>query len=372
MGELPKRPWHTGEDGAAIFDADGHRILDVGRRRAELAKYLVEVVNLAGQSFCMWCGELSSLDRLADPEGAKVAVVEHLLACEKHPLRQVEGRVLEEAARADAARAQVERMRGALEEAGHLERQRMPDEALRILSNAVRAALSLSDSEGPRPDPWPTVTAFAALMRQKLDENRAKKGGREGWINDTPQALLARLREETAELEDARQWKGDDGPLVGSYARALAYECADVANFAMMIADVVGGLLVEPNTPKAFASFLRVAAEAKDPTPQAPRCESVEPGTNLRCSRETHSDRKHWNTEDGNCWQWDDRDINAAAAGPERPVGGPVRPPRVGTGEPQVPRCQEPVYRFIGAHNEIGPCGNPLPCETHSHSEVVG
>lgn len=107
MGEIPKRPWHAGEDGAAIFDADGHRILDLGRRNAHLAQLIVEAVNNASRAFCMWCGATTLENRLEDPDGAATKVIEHLLACEKHPLRKVEARVLEEADRADAAEAQV-------------------------------------------------------------------------------------------------------------------------------------------------------------------------------------------------------------------------------------------------------------------------
>jgi hypothetical protein len=77
----------------------------------------------------------------------------------------------------------------------------------------------------------PYVLAFARLMERKLDQNR-HKGNREGWIQDSPMALLRRLREELDELERSRT---ADAPG----------EAADVGNFAMMVADACGGIAPE-------------------------------------------------------------------------------------------------------------------------------
>lgn len=71
------------------------------------------------------------------------------------------------------------------------------------------------------------VLKFAERMESKLAMNR-HKGDRAGWLNASPEILMHRLKEELKELEDAF-WTGD--------ANATADECADVANFAMMIAD---------------------------------------------------------------------------------------------------------------------------------------
>jgi hypothetical protein len=79
----------------------------------------------------------------------------------------------------------------------------------------------------------PEVMAFAVLMETKLYMNDHKGG----WRNDTPEALLERLYEEVDELKEAL--------LVKSVR--IANEAADVANFAMMIADV-GGFL-KPRRP---------------------------------------------------------------------------------------------------------------------------
>lgn len=82
----------------------------------------------------------------------------------------------------------------------------------------------------------PKVLAFAHLMEAKLRENDYKGG----WQKDKPSALLKRLREEADELDAAIQpgTRGDIGPWRG----LVGNEAADVANFAMMVADVCGGL----------------------------------------------------------------------------------------------------------------------------------
>jgi NTP pyrophosphatase (non-canonical NTP hydrolase) len=80
------------------------------------------------------------------------------------------------------------------------------------------------------------VKAFAEIMERELKANDRKPG----WKHDDPTALLVRLREEADELEMALT------PPVERAAQ-IAKEAADVANFAMMIADVCGGLI--PNAP---------------------------------------------------------------------------------------------------------------------------
>ncbi len=75
----------------------------------------------------------------------------------------------------------------------------------------------------------PEVLAFAHLMEQQLRANDHKPG----WKNDRPKPLVDRLREETEELIVAIL---DHGP------EQIGKEAADVANFALMIADVCGCL----------------------------------------------------------------------------------------------------------------------------------
>lgn len=84
------------------------------------------------------------------------------------------------------------------------------------------------------------VFAFARLMEEKLREHDSEDGfGKRGWASDDPLRLFRRLLQENAEMFEALMlWQSrlHQDPM------PTARECADVANFAMMIADVVGGL----------------------------------------------------------------------------------------------------------------------------------
>lgn len=95
-------------------------------------------------------------------------------------------------------------------------------EIIRAYEDARRA--------GTIPD-WvrPEVRAFAVLMEQQLRANDHKPG----WKNDTPAALMDRMHEETTELIEALGW---------GHPNEIAKEAADVANSALMIADVRGCL----------------------------------------------------------------------------------------------------------------------------------
>ena len=68
------------------------------------------------------------------------------------------------------------------------------------------------------------VDMFAELMMEKLRRNRHKAH----WKHVDKTWLLGRLKDELKELEEAME-AGD--------SLSLVYECADVANFAMMIAN---------------------------------------------------------------------------------------------------------------------------------------
>jgi len=83
------------------------------------------------------------------------------------------------------------------------------------------------------------VNRFADLMRVKLRENDHKGH----WEHCDPMWLLDRLRDEVQEL--ATELAASMEP-VGTSPDLIARECADVAAFAMMIADVVGALPYEP------------------------------------------------------------------------------------------------------------------------------
>ena len=104
---------------------------------------------------------------------------------------------------------------------------------------------------------WPWVLAFARRMEAKLEQNR-HKGDREGWQKDSANALLRRLSDELDELKAAVA-----RPLINSERQiAIADEAANVANFAMMIADVAGDLQPRPEpAPDLLAALEKAHTE---------------------------------------------------------------------------------------------------------------
>lgn len=80
------------------------------------------------------------------------------------------------------------------------------------------------------------VRWFADVMEKKLRENDDKGG----WDGCGPQFLLGRLMDERDELLIAIEGLGSapDEERVAYIEKAIS-EAADVANFAMMIADVL-------------------------------------------------------------------------------------------------------------------------------------
>ena len=77
----------------------------------------------------------------------------------------------------------------------------------------------------------PEVLNFACLMEDKLRDHDKVKG-RTSWANEDPDWLLTRLSEEVTEL--AVECEADDSHY--DYHRVFR-EAADVANYAMFIAD---------------------------------------------------------------------------------------------------------------------------------------
>lgn len=91
------------------------------------------------------------------------------------------------------------------------------------------------------------VETFAEIMDAKLTAN-AHKGH---WGGCAPEWLLVRLQEECGELARKVLERKDAltlmdisqrGTLNTKHAEQIAREAADVANFALMVADVCGGL----------------------------------------------------------------------------------------------------------------------------------
>lgn len=91
----------------------------------------------------------------------------------------------------------------------------------------------------------PSVLWFARWMEQKLRINDSKKTG---WGTESFIFLFARLFDEVHELEKAlSQYLTQDYPKTDKIKEAVISECADVANFAHMIADKIRGC---PNGPR--------------------------------------------------------------------------------------------------------------------------
>lgn len=101
----------------------------------------------------------------------------------------------------------------------------------------------------------PSVAAFAQLMEAKLRENDHKGG----WRHCTTAYLSRRCGNELKELRGVirrgRDWvlrstfPSGRGPVLSDnedVRRSVGEEAADVANFAMMIADVCGALAGTP------------------------------------------------------------------------------------------------------------------------------
>jgi hypothetical protein len=77
-------------------------------------------------------------------------------------------------------------------------------------------------------DVRPEVARFALLMEAKL---RANDGKKRHWLHCSMQYLSMRLTQERKELKQAIEAR-----------TGIGLECADIGNFAMMLADKAGDL----------------------------------------------------------------------------------------------------------------------------------
>jgi hypothetical protein len=75
----------------------------------------------------------------------------------------------------------------------------------------------------------PEVAVFAELMELKLRKHDARRG--QSWKNDGTLPLLRRVNDEQGELLQA---------YIDGSSREVILEAVDLANFAMMIADING------------------------------------------------------------------------------------------------------------------------------------
>lgn len=132
------------------------------------------------------------------------------------------------------------------------------------VSPSVASTSALATDEPPPSAPatealspagrWrPKVVAFANLMEAKLRENDWKGG----WEGCADLDLFERLGEESAELLSAlhrhakRLSWGDGWVMETDTEERIGREAADVANFAMMIADVCGALSPKAPSPQS-------------------------------------------------------------------------------------------------------------------------
>lgn len=100
---------------------------------------------------------------------------------------------------------------------------------IEILREELQLARSLLFNAGNSSKTIPTVLWFASQMEAKLKKNR-HKGDQEGWRDCGVSYLMERLHGEFEELTRA---------LSSTDKEDIIAECADVANFAMMIADII-------------------------------------------------------------------------------------------------------------------------------------
>ena len=114
-------------------------------------------------------------------------------------------------------------------EAERLQRAATAFEAQTGMINQGRAALAEAKAEIGRLRP--EVRAFAVAMEERLRANDHKGG----WKGECQLWLLERLEDEFAELALA--------VLDGKPPHEIRDEAADVANFALFVADVAGGLM---------------------------------------------------------------------------------------------------------------------------------
>lgn len=128
-------------------------------------------------------------------------------------------------------RAEVERLTHARDNIA----RRWEADLANLEAGWAREAALASQVEGLRGAVRPQVWAFAVMMEKELRANDHKGG----WSEMTADALLDRLEEEVAELFDA----------VSGNTTGIGSEAADVANFAMMVADVSRALLATPREP---------------------------------------------------------------------------------------------------------------------------
>ncbi|KFC64011.1 hypothetical protein FG93_05521 [Bosea sp. LC85] len=110
----------------------------------------------------------------------------------------------------------------------------------------------------------PEVLSFALLMERELRANDHKSG----WKGDCPDTLAERVEEEAEELRRASiDWMGHVAHSERPLSEAVAEEAADVANMAMMVADVCNALPPAPSIDNGQAAALAGLVDAWESLP---------------------------------------------------------------------------------------------------------
>ena len=111
------------------------------------------------------------------------------------------------------------------------------DEIVRLRKALTTTQRELAEARGRVEGVRPEVLAFAHLMESKLKKNDHKGG----WKNCDPSWLFNRMYEEIEEIKiPLLTDKNEQAKRRHEQRDRISLECADVANFAMMIADVCG------------------------------------------------------------------------------------------------------------------------------------
>ena len=135
-------------------------------------------------------------------------------------------------------RTQFDYLLNAMERAGqshnpHREGYGDKRKALFAYVRGLEALAALSITPAPQPEKYDDVLLpFLTLMRKELHANTGK-GDRPGWLAMSPEVALLEVYYHLAKLQKAV--KHNDGPAIMEFS-------ADVANMAMMVLDVCGGL----------------------------------------------------------------------------------------------------------------------------------
>lgn len=102
------------------------------------------------------------------------------------------------------------------------------------MDNRALGVTPMSETAEQAIVPRDAVLGFAVTMERQLRKHDSQRGP-DGWVGEDPLFLLSRLKEELFELDRVmNDWDGSE-PLERMERARL--EAADVANFAMMIAE---------------------------------------------------------------------------------------------------------------------------------------